>query len=54
MRIYEHPYEHPILLPEKHPFIQLIIVYEHEQHLHAEAQAMYISGYSSKLLADIG
>ncbi|XP_018378092.1 PREDICTED: uncharacterized protein LOC108770856 [Trachymyrmex cornetzi] len=31
--------KHPMLLPGKHPFSRLIIVYEHEKHLHAGPQA---------------
>ncbi|XP_039315197.1 uncharacterized protein LOC120359860 [Solenopsis invicta] len=34
-----YQYKHPILLPGKHAFTQLIIKYEHERHLHAGAQA---------------
>lgn len=31
--------KHPILLPGKHAFTRLIIIHEHERHLHAGAQA---------------
>jgi len=32
-------YKHPILLPGKHPLTRLIIIHEHERHLHSGAQA---------------
>lgn len=31
--------KHPILLPDKHAFTKMIIIHEHERHLHAGAQA---------------
>jgi len=31
--------KHPILLPGKHAFTRLIIIHEHERHLHAGTQA---------------
>lgn len=34
-----YEYKHPILLPGKHPFTRLVIVCEHERHLHAGTQA---------------
>lgn len=30
--------KHPILLPAKHPFTQLVIAYEHRRQQHAGAQ----------------
>lgn len=34
-----YDYKHPILIPGRHAFTQLIIVHKHERHLHAGAQA---------------
>jgi len=38
-------YKHPILLPSKHAFTRLVIIYEHERHLHARAQATLCQNY---------
>lgn len=46
-RIQNSPYsfdkKHPIILPSKHPFVELLIRYEHQRLLHAGAQSVLFS-----------
>ncbi|XP_076230267.1 uncharacterized protein LOC143176322 [Nomia melanderi] len=40
---FSYDIRHPVILPSKHPFVELIIRYEHERLLHAGCQAVIAS-----------